>query len=146
MIDINEIERAALANGLNVSDLLTPDEMASLSVEDTSIDHFDNLLSVPEIKDKAAGLASDVIRWLNNDEKGDRAKWVEQEKEALAALGLSDESKSERFEGASTAIHPFFIEAVEQIHNRLLTELRPANGNIVKVDIVTGKQIGRAHV
>ena len=94
MIDINEIERAALANGLNVSDLLTPDEMASLSVEDTSIDHFDNLLSVPEIKDKAAGLASDVIRWLNNDEKGDRAKWVEQEKEALAALGLSDDLKS----------------------------------------------------
>lgn len=137
MIDINEIEKAALANGLNVSDLLTPDEMASLSVEDTSVDHFDNLLSIPEIKDKAAGLASDVIRWLDNDEKGDRAKWIEQEKEALAALGLSDESKSERFEGASTAIHPFFIEAVEQIHNRLLTELRPANGNIVKVDIVS---------
>lgn len=114
--------------------MINEDDLILSLDEIKSYDHYENLVDTLE-SSKLNRIAQDVINWLREDEASQK-KWIEKEKEALKALGLGDEAQKPSFEGASTAIHPLFVEAVEQFHNRALVELRPANGDYVKTEIV----------
>lgn len=128
MIDNNDMP---MLDGIDL-DLDLGDDDLILTLD--TPDHYENLVGKIE-QSKEKRIAQDVINWLREDEAAQK-KWIDQEKAALKALGLGDEALKPDYEGASTAIHPLFVEAVEQFHNRSLVELRPANGDYVKTEIV----------
>jgi hypothetical protein len=141
-----DVYEAAQAAGIDPVTVLSPEEIDELLGMGINVDeldlsvpqvgHYDNLLENEQVdQSKFARLGQDVINWLTNDEN-DRKDWIDAEKNAIKALGISKDTQTPAFEGATTAIHPLFIESVEQFHNRALLELRPPNGNIVKTEIV----------
>jgi len=141
-ISANEAMKAAQVAGMNPIDVLTPEELDSVDLDQllsgnmgTEKGHYSNLLNDESIDYDFNKAAQNIVSWKREDETS-RAEWLKQEKEALKALGITKESKEPRYEGATTATHPMFIEAVEQFHNRALIEMRPPNGRIVKTDVV----------
>jgi hypothetical protein len=144
-MNVIEILEAAQVAGVDPMTVLSPEEIDELAVMGINLDtldlsmpteHYDNLLESEEVdSSKFARIGQDVINWLTNDE-ADRKDWINAEKNAIKALGISKDTQEPAFVGATTAIHPLFIESVEQFHNRALLELRPPNGNLVKTEIV----------
>jgi len=143
-----DILEAAQQGGIDPLSVLTPDEIAELEamgIDLTELDlssgvgHYDNLVGNPLVdQQKVSRLGQDVLTWVRDDEAA-RKPWIDMEKKALKALGISKEAHETEYEGATNATHPLFIEAVEQVHNRALIELRPPNGKIVKT-IIMGEE------
>lgn len=72
-------------------------------------------------------LARDVITYVRADAES-RAPWVSQFERGLILMGVMKDTQNIPFDGASTAIHPLFAEAVIQYQARALEELLPAQG------------------
>jgi hypothetical protein len=140
-MNVTDALEAAKVAGIDPITILTPEEIDQLGYSDEPElslggGHYDNLVGSEDIDQSLLGrLGNDVLTWMLDDE-GSRTEWVKSEKKSIMAVGISKDSQTPDFVGATTAVHPLYVEAVEQVHNRALTEMRPPNGNIVKTVVI----------
>ena len=90
---------------------------------------FNSNLAEDMAEGKISGMASDLIRDIEND-KASRKDWEKSYTEGLKLLGLQMEERTEPWNGACGVFHPMITEAVVRFQAETITETFPAQGPV----------------
>ena len=119
--------------------------------EKPSDEDFDANLAEYMDEGDLAQLAGDLIGDFGEDVSS-RKDWMQTYVDGLELLGMKIEERTEPWEGACGVYHPLLSEALVKFQAETIMETFPAQGPVrttiigKETPIVTGKQIGRAHV